>query len=267
MEYIISIDIGGTNIRSAVVDFIGNIIIYNTRLSTKNIIEDIIECVEIIENNWSELKNKEFLNKIGISIGGCVNKEEGKIVYVDKHIGLWNEINIKYELINRLKKKYMIKIDNDGNCAAFAEHKFGNALYCNNFIVIVLGTGIGIGCMINGKMIQYSEIGYLIEDKCSGKYFDKMNNKLKNNKNKTELINNIYTIGANTLADKIVELIILLNPEKIILNGPLLNIGNDFKNTIINRVNEQLKKKLFLKYKIIISSLNNQGILGASSLF
>lgn len=264
MIYIISIDIGGTHLRSGLVSKNGNIINYIKTTSTKNIIDDIINHVLNIEifwkNNYLNNKNYILLNKIGISIGGCVDRNTGEILYVDKNIGKWKKNNIKEKLNLYFKNEYDIQIDNDGNCALYAEKIFGNAINCDNFIVIVLGTGIGIGCYINNKIIQHSEIGYTIEDKCSGKYFDSLKEKL----NKSSM-NKVYNNGAYVLGCKIAELIKLLNLKKVILNGPLLEISNEFKNIIHNTIDNNVPD--FLQYEIIFSNIKNQGILGASTLF
>ena len=101
-------------------------------------------------------------------------------------------------------------------------------------------------------------MGESIENKCSGKFFDSFGNKINNE---------IYINGAKELGKKISELIKLLNPEKIIFSGPLLDIGSFFKETIKKTIITNIKKIHLDNCEIIFSNLKNQGLFGAFSLF
>ena len=244
------IDIGGTHIRSALMNNNYQIKELIKNKSSALVLDDIKYSVQYFSKKYS-------FKDIGISIGGVVDSIKGEILFVNKKIGSWETSKIVKELNLHFNNKYNIKIDNDGNCAALAEKYYGNAKDCDNFVNLVLGTGVGIGCYINGKMIQYSEIGKFIEDKCSGKYFDSERDK------NTENMNLIYLNGAKHLGLKISELIMILNPEKIIINGPLVNVHIDFKKTVI----ENISIPEYLQTQIIFSEITNQGLIGAFSLF
>ena len=257
--YNISIDIGGTHIRSALLKKNGNLVNLIKKKSTFNIVDDIIEHL-IIQTNSNSLIN---IKSIGISIGGCIDRKSGSILNVSKKYTKWNKI----DLINQLKKKKLnvdklkslnltVYIDNDGNCAAHAEKYYGNAIGCKNFVTLVLGTGVGIGCYINNCIIQYSEIGSFIEDKCSGKYFDSLEGDKKNK----------YLEGAKYLGLKIAEIISLLCPDKFIISGPLLKIGDFFIEEIKLSVMNNLNGFNLNRCELIISDLENQGLLGANCL-
>lgn len=257
--FVISIDIGGTNIRSAIVNKKGILKNIIKNKSTSYIIKDIIVNVKKQVDYYIEKNIKIY--GIGISIGGMVNKN-GSIINVNKN-SKWSTINIREKLKIELNKFKLIDkqileniiIDNDGNCAAHCEKYFGNAKNCNNFLTVVLGTGVGVGIYINNKIVQHSEIGYIIEDKCSGKYFDS----IKNNKNK----NKLYLEGGKILGLKIAEIINLIDSDKVILSGPLLNINNEFGLTIKNNI----ENNIFIKKDIVLSKINNQGLLGIASMF
>jgi predicted NBD/HSP70 family sugar kinase len=253
--HFIGIDIGGTNIRSALINKTGEFINLILQKSTSNILTDIINQ---IKNHlcYSQI-NKINILGIGISIGGIVNTKEGELLRVE-HNCKWNCIKIKKELTEKLSLlKYFDKtlldsmiIDNDGNCAAYCEKFFGNATECENFITIVLGTGVGIGLYINNKIIQYSEFGYLIENKCSGKYFDSIT------ENKELLISQ----GASDLGKQIADLCNIISPDKVIINGPLLDITVKFKEEIKNSVYENL---ILNNVQLIFSTVQYQGLVGS----
>lgn len=248
--YTVCIDIGGTNIRSAIINENCDIIELVKKKSSPLVINDIKQSIKFFSKKY-------LFNDIGISIGGVVDKDKGEILFVNEKIGSWKTCQIVKELNLYFNNQYNIKIDNDGNCAALAEKYYGNAKDCNNFINLVLGTGVGIGCFINNKLIKYSEIGKFIEDKCSGKYFDSQRNK------NLENMDLIYLNGAKFLALKISELIMILNPEKIIINGPLINCHHNFKKYL----NDNVFIPSYLNTKIIFSKITNQGLIGALCLF
>lgn len=250
--YKLIIDIGGTNIRSAIMNNNYQIKELVKNKSSPKIIDDIIHSEQYFSEKYS-------FKDIGISIGGVVDSINGEILFVNQKIGSWETSQIVKELNLHFNNKYNIKIDNDGNCAALAEKYYGNAKDCDNFVNLVLGTGVGIGCYINGKMIQYSEIGKFIEDKCSGKYFDSERNK------NTENMDLIYLNGAKHLGLKISELIMILNPEKIIVNGPLVKAHSNFKTEVEYYIMENIPS--YLNTKIIFSKIENQGLIGAYFLF
>ena len=247
------IDIGGTHIRCAII---------NKNYKIKNLIKNnsSAHVIDDIKKSVQHFSKKYLFKDIGISIGGVIDNVKGEILFVNNKIGSWKTCEIVKELNLYFNNKYNIKIDNDGNCAALAEKYYGNAINCDNFVNLVLGTGVGIGCYINGKMIKYSEIGKFIEDKCSGKYFD-----IQRRINNSDKMDKIYTQSAIFLGNKILELIILLNPEKIILNGPLIKISKKFQNTIKNTISKNMPK--YLNTKIIFSNMENQNLIGVSCLF
>lgn len=254
--YYIGIDIGGTNIRSSILKKDGTMIHFIKYNSSENIIKDI---VDNITNQLKYSKNTNLtIMGIGISIGGIIDID-GNIINVNK-IGKWKGINLKKQLINILTNLKIldhntlnnISIDNDGNCSAHFEKVLGNAKKCDDFITVTLGTGVGIGIYTNNKIIQFSEFGYLVEDKCSGKYFDSM----KYDKNKNILINN----GAKFLGVKLAEICNILSPEKIILNGVILNITDTFVKIINKSFYENI---LTSKTNIIFSKKKNQPLIGS----
>lgn len=256
--YYIGIDIGGTNIRSALINKTANITNLVKNSSSSEIVKDIINQI-IKQIEFSKEKNI-IIKGIGISIGGIVDKENGEIINVS-NIGKWSSMKIKEKLIKELIESQILDdsilqniiIDNDGNCAAHCEKYFGNAIGCNNFINIVLGTGVGIGVYVNNQIIQFSEFGYLVEHKCSGKFFDSIA------ENRDKLI----LEGAEYLGEKIADLCNIVCPDKLILNGPLLNITNNFKKEIQNAIYRHL---IIKDLSLIFSNINNQGLLGSISL-
>lgn len=147
----IGIDVGGTNTKIAVVTADGNIIqkISVPTLTGKKA-DVLIDC--LIQNtkqliNVSGLSQHD-IHSVGLGIPGTVNVEKGAVVYAP-NIFLKN-----VEIINRLKKSLQkrIFISQDSRASAWAEYLIGVKKQYSNIVSITLGTGIGCGMIIDGKI-------------------------------------------------------------------------------------------------------------------
>ena len=184
---------------------------------------------------------------------------------------------MKKILEKRFRKK--TEVENDVNCLALAETKFG----CRkkNFIVLTLGTGIGGGIIINGKLYKgqsyAGELGHIIIDK--GKHFEelwKINKQLTKKIFKREvLIKDLIKMKSNKsrkilnqitlyLGESIASLIDIFDPEIVILAGGVKEAGQEF----FNMVTKQVKKYTFIPRtpKIQWTKLKYPELLGAALL-
>ncbi len=101
---------------------------------------------------------------VGISSGGRVNFKSGTIVDSTSNLPDWKDVHIKEAIEESLKIPAVV--DNDGNCSAVAERVFGKAKSVDNFISIALGTGIGGGIYVDGRLLRgennyAAEIGHV----------------------------------------------------------------------------------------------------------
>lgn len=160
----IGIDLGGTNIAAGLVDEAG--VLINT-LSTpteserksEKIADDMIELVKkLAEYNGYTTSD---INGIGIGCPGTVNDETGEILYVPN-------LNMDgFNLAGYIKDTLHcnVHLANDADCAALGEYTVtGNG--AKTFILITLGTGVGGGVIINGKLYtgfngMGAEIGHI----------------------------------------------------------------------------------------------------------
>ena len=144
----IGIDIGGTKISAGVVDSSGNII-DSLRISTPA--EGGKELILAVINLIKELKEKHEIKGIGISIAALISSDYGTIV------GAPNIANLsKLNFVNEIKAEFKLPIivENDANAAMWAEFKFGNAKGLNPVMFFIIGTGVGGGLVIDGKLFK-----------------------------------------------------------------------------------------------------------------
>ena len=152
----IGIDIGGTNIEVAWINNTGEFLhhrIYKTAdfISAQSFVDEI--STYILDTN-KKLKNFEIT---GIGIGAPNgNYYTGSIEYAPNL--QWEG---KIELAEMLEHKTGIKtqLTNDANAAAIAEKLFGAARNMTDFVVVTLGTGLGSGIFVNGKIL-YGSTGF-----------------------------------------------------------------------------------------------------------
>ena len=165
--YSISIDIGGTNTDMGLVRDDGTIIARsNIPTNSYTVFDPYIH--DIMEHISTMMKENNIQQLEGIGIGapngnfytGCVDNAPN--LTIKGVLDFAKEIH-----------KYMdttVVLSNDANAAAFGEMVYGGAKGLNHFIMFTLGTGVGSGIVIDGKLVHGStgaagELGHRIDDR------------------------------------------------------------------------------------------------------
>jgi len=156
-KFNIGVDIGGTNIKYGIVSSSGKILFSGMISSGKNsgrngVLDNLKKGIDsmLVSAKQSKLK----INSIGIGVPGTVELPKGKIGGIPPNLPFMADFPLK----KYLSKFYHhpVYIDNDANVMALVEYKFGAAKGYKNSICITLGTGIGSGIIINGKLFRGS---------------------------------------------------------------------------------------------------------------
>lgn len=167
MKKYIGIDLGGTNVAAGLVDEEGNILLKKSiptpvKEGSHAIVKAMADvCYMLLEDKGLKPENIEFC---GIAAPGCINCGEG-IVEKAANLGL-----ISYPVVDEFIKLIPFKnvrIDNDANAAAKGEAEVGQAKGYRDSIMVTLGTGVGGGIIIDGKVyagFNYSgaELGHMV---------------------------------------------------------------------------------------------------------
>lgn len=150
--YRIGVDLGGTNIAVGVVSEDMKII-GRGKVKTKcprpaaEIFDDIAVAVDMaIKDAGISIDD---VTSIGVGTPGSVNKENGYIEFANNLD--FNQVPAKKMLEERLGKT--VYLDNDANCAALGEAIAGVGKGVGNFVAVTLGTGVGSGIIVNGKIV------------------------------------------------------------------------------------------------------------------
>ncbi|MFA6735467.1 ROK family glucokinase [Candidatus Nomurabacteria bacterium] len=153
-KYTIGIDLGGTNIAAGVVDGTGRIVSkYNVPTNPRRHYTEIIADMAFAAEKACEISGISPSDTEGIGIGspGTVDSANGIVIYT-------NNINFDNTPMRDEMQKHIdlpVFISNDANCAALGETAdTGAAKGLKNVILITLGTGLGGGIIIDGKIYE-----------------------------------------------------------------------------------------------------------------
>jgi len=266
---VIAVDLGGTNLRAAhikngkIVDYVRK----PTSMKKEELLKDMFELIS------------GFMGKGVKGIGiACPGPLKDGVIKNPPNIPLKN-----YDLKGVIKKKFKVRVEveNDASCVALAEYKLG--VKKKNFFVLTLGTGVGGGIIIDGKLYNREGLGgelgsiYLTQEKTlqdlvgaraigeitKEAFGSEMNVgdlvKMKDSKSK-KIVEEI----ANYLGQGIGSLINIFDPEVVVLAGGMRHSGPEF----LEMIREKTKKYILLekKFDIVWSKLEHAGCLGAGLL-
>lgn len=272
---VIVADVGGTYLRFAYVEN-GKILKYLKKDIPKQKDKILKELVEGIKNYMN--KN---IRGIGISYAGVIRKG---VIEKSPNLPIKN-FNLKKYLQAKFKK--IVEIENDANCVALAEAKFG--VKKKNFFILTLGTGIGGGIIIDKKLYKGrdsgGELGHIILDQ--GKDFEyfagtnaikrliKKYYKVKSvDKSLIKKILHENTSKSSKIRDGIADYIgqgiasltQVLDPEVVVLGGGLRNLGKPFLNQIKKKAKKHSSSLVLKNPEIKWSVLKHPELIGAGLL-
>jgi glucokinase len=172
---LISVDLGGTNLRIGRVQ--GNAVMARHARAVPATNNEQIVLNELIDG-IEKLFDKD-ISGIGIGVPSVVDVDRG-IVYTVQNIPSWKEVHLK----EILEKKFQVPVhvNNDANCFALGEFHFGKGRGYKNLVGIAVGTGLGAGVILDGRLYSGTncgagEIGTIpykdrtVENYCSGEFF------------------------------------------------------------------------------------------------
>lgn len=248
MNHYICIDIGGTAIKYGLADSQGNFLHKGslpTEIREKGV-QDMLETLQGIAKGYRQTHKEATLSGIAVSTPGIVDADKGEIVFVGPNFPGYTGTKLKAEMEQRTGLP--CEVENDVNAAGLGESWLGAGQGAKSAVCIAVGTGIG-GCVIlDGKLLHGAancagEVGYLqIEPGCRleeraatsslvhevaksrGLSPDKLDGRTifaeakAGKKDAAQAIDGMV----QRLAVAIANICCLLNPERIILGGGIM---------------------------------------------
>lgn len=159
------VDLGGTKVRVAIANLLGEVIAEITEPTDlaggRQVLDQIVRtCHDVALRaglDW------ELVDTIGISAPGVLDPATDRVDLAFNIPG-FNELHLRRDLESRLGREVMI--DNDVNLAALGEQWKGLAAHTRNFVFLAIGTGIGMGLVVDGRLVHghrgaAGEIGFM----------------------------------------------------------------------------------------------------------
>jgi len=163
-EYSIGLDLGGTNLRAAVISREGKMlekIAVNTNpmLGRESMLGEMVTAINSLRSRWST----HNLAGIGLGVPGFIVLKEG-VIRNSNNLACLEDFPFRDEMERRLGAKFIL--ENDANAAALGEKWIGAGRDVDDLVLFTLGTGIGGGIISNGRVLHgflgmAGEIGHL----------------------------------------------------------------------------------------------------------
>ena len=165
-DYVVAVDIGGTKILATVIGSDGQIVSRCKRMtraekSADEVINRISDCISesIDRANLHQMQ----IRGIGIGVPGVIDSETGVIIFAPNL--RWSNVALKPVLENQFE--IPVFVENDVNLGTLGEQSLGAGRGVDNLVGIFIGTGIGGGIILNGKLFHGAnqtagEIGHVI---------------------------------------------------------------------------------------------------------
>ena len=166
MKYYLGVDLGGTNIKAGITDENGNILLKSSVRTdsegdAKRIADQMVDlCRELCEKAEISMDDVEA---VGVGIPGTVDAQKGTVIYC-------NNLDMDGAPIGAMMQEKLQKpvhLANDASCAALGEFVCGGGKDHNSIILVTLGTGVGGGIILDGKLWEGlegagAEIGHMV---------------------------------------------------------------------------------------------------------
>lgn len=295
----IGIDLGGTNLRAALVTSEGNVIRRRKEPTSKRILDSLMLSVESFFSG--------DVVGIGLGVAGIIDRESGAIS-VSPNIPVLKGIN----LVREMKEKFKVPIfiENDANVAALGEKWTGTGKEFSDSVLFTLGTGIGGGVIKDNRLLDVAaEVGHMTINAGGEKCFCGNSGCLETYASARAIISKVisalekgreslllqlheggpYKLSAEdiyrtalegdglarealkeagrNLGIGIANIINILSPQAIILAGGLIGAWDIYIQEAIREASKRAFHELFERVKIMPSLLGDDaGVIGSAGL-
>ena len=290
----IGVDLGGTNVRAALVREDGSIARF---IREKTPVKEGPEATaQLIAKMSKELAAAGGVVGIGIGSPGPLSRKDRRIIQTPNLPGFDNfYLGSRVEEISEIPTL----LDNDAKCAAFGEGYFGEAKGLSNFILLTFGTGIGGGVVVDGRMIYGKtdgacEIGHMtlypngvpchcgnkgcFERYCSASAIHRRATEVFQRPMGTKEVMDLHLAGdelatqllreiAVDMSIAVASLVNIFDPQAIVLGGGVFTTGGGpLVPWVIDEIRDRCFKSSQTGLKIVASKLGGDaGVLGAAS--
>lgn len=272
---ILSIDLGGTNVR------LGQI--KNGRIIKEKSLPSP-SCLSLEDSlNYLKVAICEMLTEdtqaIGIGVPSVVDASQG-IVYNAMNIPSWKKVHLKKNLSNEFNLP--VYVNNDCNCFVLGEKKYGIGKSYKDIVGVTLGTGVGAGVIIDNKLYcghntgagEIGSLSYLdenFEHYCSSVFFSTYYHTTAEDLAQKAYMgdlpsNEVWRKFGMHMGNLIQAILYVYDPEIIILGGGISKAYSLFEDEMRKMMNQFPYPETVKNVEIKVSNNKDISLLGASAL-
>lgn len=271
----IAIDLGGTNVRAARIE--GDCVCAQSAVrcqadgSEDDVLGQICSLIDAVMD--------DTVDAIGIGVPSVVDYTEG-IVYDLQNIPSWKEVHLKAFLEQRYG--ITVRVDNDVNCFVLGEKCFGMGRAYRHIVGLTLGTGVGAGIVIDGRVYRGAntgagEIGCLpyldadYEQYCSSHFFKRHHTDgalmAERAAGGDEEALALWREFGRHLGKLLQVVLFAYDPEAVVIGGGIAASASLFEKSMMASLREGFPYQHEVdRVKVGFSSLKDCNLLGASRL-
>ena len=271
----IGIDLGGTNMRVGLTD--GSTLVNSViEPCPSKEAEEVV--INQLKRQIAQLMSEE-VTSIGVGVPSVVDCQQG-IVYNVANIPSWKEVHLK-EILEK-EFNVPVAVNNDANCFALGVWKYGEGKGTKDMVGLTMGTGIGSGIIINGKLYNgvntgAGEIGSLpfkdadYEFYCSSRFFSDLHGDTGANFGKRAQAGDAEAVAVwkefgQNVGELIKAVLFTYAPEAIIIGGGIASAFSLFEAPMRASLESFPYPANVAATRIMPSTLLNAAILGAGAL-
>ncbi|MGL4853341.1 MAG: ROK family protein [Phocaeicola sp.] len=243
----------------------------NNRESEEFILNEIISVIQMLHD--------PSVSGIGIGVPSVVDVKKG-IVYKPTHVPSWRKVHLK-EII---EDKFLTPtfVNNDANCFAMGEKYFGTAKLYQNVVGITIGSGLGVGVIINGVLYsgnncgagEFCSIPYKDHDYeyyCSAGYFEEKygldyKTLAARAKRRDKIALAIFEQFGFDLGNLLKTILYALDPETIVIGGSISESYPYFEQAMMKKLDSFIYPETIKKLIVKCSETPNVATFGAAAL-
>ncbi len=275
MDTYLGVDLGGTNFK---VGRVTNGIISSEAFNSVDKTVTESQLLTTLFKTIDAVLNPE-VKAIGVGVPGILDPVTG-VIYDIQNLPLWKEVPLK----KLLEQRYTLPVylNNDANCFAKGEKVYGQGKSFENFIGLSIGTGLGMGIIINhqlynGTFCGAGEIGMvtykdsILEHYTSSLFFERDYHQSAKTLSTLASQGSVAALKAYSefgthLGHAINNISYMYAPEAIVLGGSISKSYPLFESSMLQTIAQFAYPKQIEQLAIKVSELNGIAILGAAAL-
>lgn len=275
MNAVVGVDLGGTSVRAGKVAG-GTVVKRAARRVSGQAAQEVVlgEVLATID----EVMDGEVTG-VGCGVPSVVDVERG-VVYAVENIPSWHEVDLKGAFEARYHRR--AAINNDANAFAVGELHFGHGRGFSNLVGVTLGTGLGVGVIIDGRLYNgrncgAGEIGCIpyrdgtIEHYCGGRFFQRaagVGGEVvfeRARRGDPESLRVFHAYGLE-LGHALLTILYAYDPELVVFGGSIARGFPYFEGGMRERLRDYAYQHALERLLIACSETEDAAILGAAAL-